>query len=276
MCDLQPKACLKGRLPFRLGTTSYIVPDDILPNLHYLRDQVDDVELVLFESDEFSNMPSARDVARMAELAADHALSYTVHLPLDTHLGSADERERQASVGKCLRVIERMASLNPFAYVLHLHGDRRGDPPTDDRPRWLAQCRRSLAELLGHALPASQLCVENIDYDFALVAELVEQYDLAVCIDIGHLLLMQRDVEAHLKRWLHRARIIHLHGVHGGYDHVDISHVPPHLLDLLTTCLALDAAMGRRVVTLEIFDEDDFLRSMDVLQERLGTWLRSR
>ncbi|MCU0508776.1 MAG: sugar phosphate isomerase/epimerase, partial [Anaerolineae bacterium] len=36
---------------FRVGTTSYIVPDNILPNVEYLAPLVDDVELVLFETD---------------------------------------------------------------------------------------------------------------------------------------------------------------------------------------------------------------------------------
>ncbi len=46
--------------PFRLGTTSYIIPADILPNVRYLADKVQDVELVLFEVDDGqNNLPSA-------------------------------------------------------------------------------------------------------------------------------------------------------------------------------------------------------------------------
>ena len=32
-----------GRLPFRLGTSSYIIPADILPNVDFLKDKVDDI-----------------------------------------------------------------------------------------------------------------------------------------------------------------------------------------------------------------------------------------
>ena len=46
--------------PFRLGTTSYIIPNSILPNVRYLADKVKDIELVLFESDDgISNFPDA-------------------------------------------------------------------------------------------------------------------------------------------------------------------------------------------------------------------------
>ena len=60
---------LKGRFPFRLGTSSYIIPDDILPNVEFLADRVDDVELILFESDEISNIPDTATVERLAWIA---------------------------------------------------------------------------------------------------------------------------------------------------------------------------------------------------------------
>jgi hypothetical protein len=86
------------RLPFRLGTTSYILPDEILPNARYLAGKVRDVELVLFEVDEGqNNLPSPEQVNSLRELASQHDLSYTVHLPLDLRLGSdGDERNSRS------------------------------------------------------------------------------------------------------------------------------------------------------------------------------------
>lgn len=260
-------------LPVRLGTTSYIIPDDILPNLEYLRDRVEDVELVLFESDAFSNMPSPEDAAAMARLGHEADLTYTVHLPLDTRLGSADETERLASVGKCRRVIERMTPVNPFAWVLHLHGDRHGDPPTDDAPRWIERNRRSLAELLNGGPAPCRICVETLDYDFSLVAPLVEAFDLSVCLDIGHLLVNGRNVAAHLDRWMDRARVFHVHGVDGaGKDHCHLGHLPDGLLEELAERLARLPAGDVRVLTMEVFGEDDFERSLQTVAERLTAW----
>ena len=54
---------------FRIGTTSYIIPADILPNVEYLAPQVDDVQLVLFETDAYgSNLPDAALCARLIEI----------------------------------------------------------------------------------------------------------------------------------------------------------------------------------------------------------------
>ena len=38
---------LMGRVPFRLGTTYYILPDAILPNVRFLAPLLDEIELVL-------------------------------------------------------------------------------------------------------------------------------------------------------------------------------------------------------------------------------------
>ena len=76
---------------FRIGTTSYIIPADILPNVEYLAPLVDDVQLVLFETDEHgSNLPDATLRQRLADLAAQYGITYTVHLPLDLRLGDTN------------------------------------------------------------------------------------------------------------------------------------------------------------------------------------------
>jgi hypothetical protein len=73
--------------PFRLGTTSYIIPAGILPNVHYLADRVQDVELILFDLDGGpSNLPTPDQTAELRQVAAHKHLTYTVHLPLDLRM----------------------------------------------------------------------------------------------------------------------------------------------------------------------------------------------
>lgn len=45
------------RFPFRLGRTSCIIPEDLLPNIRYLAGKLDDVQLVFLESDAIANLP---------------------------------------------------------------------------------------------------------------------------------------------------------------------------------------------------------------------------
>jgi hypothetical protein len=91
------------KTPFRIGTTSYIIPADILPNAAYLAGKVDDVELVLFEVEEGGgNLPDENTLAQLADIARRNDLTYTVHLPLDLRLGD-DDLSRERSTRKALQ-----------------------------------------------------------------------------------------------------------------------------------------------------------------------------
>jgi sugar phosphate isomerase/epimerase len=263
---MPPPPSLKQAFPFRLGTTSYLLPAEILPNVEYLAPLVDDVELVLFESDELSNLPDAPTVARLAALAAAHDLTYTVHFPLDADLASPDEDTRQRSVGKCRRIVETVGSLAPFAYLLHLPPPPEGGVPA--RRPWQARLEQSLEALLAAGLEPRRLCAETLAYPFAYAAPLVERYDLSVCLDIGHLLLGGYSLPEHLTAYLPRCRVLHLHGVIAGADHRDLTGLHPADLEAVLHAASSEGA-AERVVTLEVFSQPDFERSLEVLRPHL-------
>jgi len=269
---MEEKYCnaLKGRFPFRLGTSSYIIPDAILPNIRYLKDLVDDVEIVLFESDEYSNIPSPREVEELMSMGRDANLSYTIHLPLDTALGSRDENIRTASVGKCKRIIERMSPLEPFGYLLHLHGDRRGISPSDDIERWREQSRKSVEELIRNLRP-ELFCIETLDYPYSLVDDIPEECGTSICLDIGHILLCGYDLGLYYAKYLEKARVIHLHGIKDGVDHTSIAYLHNDILDDLLSRLSVNAHIDR-VLTLEVFSDTDFLSSMRILGKFSGSF----
>ncbi|RME36673.1 MAG: hypothetical protein D6793_05375 [Thermoflexia bacterium] len=95
---------------FRLGSTSYVYPADILPNVQRLAGLVEDVELVLFEIPQASNLPDIRTIEGLREVARRYRISYTVHLPTDLQLGA--ERDVWAfSVEDFFSSRERVLSL---------------------------------------------------------------------------------------------------------------------------------------------------------------------
>lgn len=243
-------------LPFRLGTTSYIWPDDILPNVRQLALLVDDVELVLFETDEYgSNLPDPATIAELGRIAADHDLTYTVHLPLDLRLADPGAG-LHPSLDKARRVIERTLPLNPFAYVLHLDGKAiMGAPDAETLAGWQAQAAASLEQVAAWAGGARRLCVENLEnYDPASLRDVLDRVPASRCIDVGHLWLLGQDPLAHLREWQERARVIHLHGV-VSRDHQSLAAAPPGKLDPV---VAHFLAHLRGVVTLEVFGLEDF------------------
>ena len=143
---------------FRTGTTSYIIPADILPNVVYLAPQVDDVELVLFETDEYgSNLPDAGLHAQLGTLAEAHNLTYTVHLPLDLRLGAGCEAS-DLSLVKARRVIEATRDLNPYAYTVHLDGRELVGSGLSGAAleRWRANAATGVGDSLRLARPAGE------------------------------------------------------------------------------------------------------------------------
>jgi sugar phosphate isomerase/epimerase len=257
---------------FRIGATSYTIPDDILPNVEFLAPRVDDVQLVLFETDEYgSNLPDAALCERLNELAAAHDLTFTVHLPLDLRLGDGGA-DTHVSLVKACRVIEATRALSPYAYTLHLDGrallelNRSG---TEDGAlaRWRENARRALEIVCGWLDEPERLCVENLErWDPEAFAPLVETLPVSRTIDIGHLWLQGADPLAHLARWLGRTRVVHIHGI-AARDHASLAHVPARQLDPVVAVLV---ARFSGVVTLEVFNEADLASSQAALVASVG------
>ena len=223
------------RFPFRIGTTSYIIPDEILPNVTYLADQVDDVELVLFEAEDGqNNLPGPATLHGLARLASQYQLSYTVHLPLDLHL-AADGSAGHISMLKAHKVIELTRDLDPWAYVLHLDG--------------------------------REVRTENLEnYPLQFWDEVLRRRPASRCIDIGHLWLNEHDPLPYLQKHLSGARVLHIHGI-ADRDHKSLANVPrPELARVLNYIVQ---ANFPGVLTIEVFGEEDFLSSMDAIQAAL-------
>ncbi|MDD5708113.1 MAG: cobamide remodeling phosphodiesterase CbiR [Kiritimatiellae bacterium] len=257
-----PELC--ARRPWRVGATSYVYPADVLPNVELTAPAVDDIEIVLFESDEFTNLPSAETIERLASLGARHATTYTIHFPLDLQFGGADRAARLRGLTCMQRILALTAPLTPYAYILHLDPIRKDATPDEVR-RWQQHSDDSLRRLLENgALPPAMLAVENLSYPFDWCDDLIEKHALSVCLDFGHLRLMGVPPATHCARYLGRTRVVHLHGESNGKDHLPLTVEPPARL---AETLELLRPFGG-VVTLELFDYDAVASSI----ERLNTW----
>lgn len=86
MPGIEPVNFQASPRPFRLGTTSFIVPDHIIPNVIKLGPFFDEIELLVFESYPPEVLPSKTEVATLLSLARDLDLTYNIHLPTDVSL----------------------------------------------------------------------------------------------------------------------------------------------------------------------------------------------
>ena len=259
---------IKNRFPFRVGTTSYIIPDDLVPNVEFLAPWVDDIELVLFESDEISNLPDRDTIMRLKALKEEHGLSYTIHLPLDIELGSREAARRNASVEKCFRIFDLCADLEAFAYIAHFHGDRRGKNPAADPDAWRTALAASSEELAKAVDRPDRICVETLDYPFEMVADIVDHHKMSVCLDAGHIAFYDYSLSAYLDAYFDRCRVIHLHGNYSGADHKDIGTLSSEWLNRLMEQLSRDSNR-KRVLTLEVFSRPELEKSLEILSRRI-------
>lgn len=249
----------------RIGTTSYIIPGDIIPNLQFLKHAVENIELVIFDSEGRSNLPSKSSILEMSIIAQDTGLTFTVHLPSNPHAGSRRETDRKRGVNKWLEIMGRMESLLPLGWIVPLRENRL---PAEQwcTERWAERCEKTIDALAGAAEPES-LCIESTALQCEAAEYLVDTGNCSVCIDIGYMLRTGQDIQACLEKWFDRTRIIHLHGVRSdGRDHVDLGYMETDLLDSL--CTGLKNGGGTpRILTLDMFSRKDLEKSMHVLQE---------
>ena len=248
---------------FRIGTTSYIYPDNVIPNVHKLKDKINDVELILFETSDENSILSQKDLKELINIGKEKDLTYTVHLPLKTGLGSGTENKRKWSINNIILLINYFAVLGPHSYVLHLDLSARAEK---NIKRWQGRVNDSIKCVLKKVkVDSVKIAVENLDYPFSYVEDIVADNNLSICIDIGHLITAGVNVEKHLDRHLNKTRVIHFHGVDKGKDHVSLKYLDKKFIKSILWKLRDRGYRG--VFTLEIFSQSDFEESMNVLNK---------
>ena len=247
----------------RLGGTSWVVQGNFSDNLQYLSKEVSDMEVVLFDTPENSNMPSCAEVSMLKELCEAHQMSCTVHFPVDICV-SGSVSDLRVSEDLCLRTIKLLAPLEPFAWIMHIVGEKRGNPPSSEIDTWLEKSARSIEKLARAVSDKRKICIETLDYDPLYVELLALAAGTSICLDVGHLVRCGYPVLDTAKRCVEMTRVLHLHGVRpDGTDHVDLSYFDTELFESITEIMS-DGE--EKVMTIEVF-EDDYDRSLEVIEK---------
>ena len=178
----------------KIGTTSYIIPGDLAANARYLAGRADHMQLVLFDVPNGPcNFPEPAEVRALRVIGDADGLQYTVHLPLDLHLGAADAPLDHLSLIKARAVIDATRDLAPVAYIAHLDGRELLTGPFDAHAHalWCEQTSRALEHVCDWIGDPALLAVENLELvhtDFIEVDQ-PERIPLEQRLDYRHLLL---------------------------------------------------------------------------------------
>jgi sugar phosphate isomerase/epimerase len=252
----------KGVFPFKIGTTSFIYPDDYVSNVKMLGPYLENIELLLFESNHTDALPSKHVIGELASLAEDFNLTYNVHLPTDISISSRDQQQQRIAVETISRVAERVAPLSPTTLTLHVpYNDNSLDE--DNIKSWQERAIKNLAEILFNGTPGHLISIENLDYPFEILAPLISELDLTICLDCGHLILHGDDIEEFFDTYAAKTAIIHVYGVQNNHFHGALDQLPEKLIIPTTRLLA----KFNGIVSLEVFSHADLDASLKFLEK---------
>ena len=172
----------------RLGGTSWVVPGTLEENLRCLSENVSDMEIVLFDTPEGSNIPHKDEVRELGYLLGELDMTCNIHFPVDVcDVEVSNIKERMRCEDLCLRITELFSPIKPFAWILHLVGEVRGRVPSKEMEIWKELTSSSALRIAASVDDKSRICAETLIIDFHILSIVVRETGLSVCLDVGHL-----------------------------------------------------------------------------------------
>ena len=251
----------KGFYPFKLATTSFIYPDDYIPNVKMLGSFFDEIELLLFESKDIESIFPKSVVDELNCMANDLDIGYNIHLPTDISISATDPHLQRDAIESYKRTIDLMLPLAPSTFFLHVPYDEP-DAQKATIEKWRDRTRSNLSRLLDSTTAGSLIAIETLDYPLDFIEEIVLELNLSICMDVGHLILYDYDVMDIFKRYASKISSIHLHGVENNQDHLAIDRLSPQYIPPLVEIIS----RFQGILSLEVFAYQHLGPSLQTLE----------
>jgi sugar phosphate isomerase/epimerase len=257
----------KGLFPFKICTTSFIYPDHYIPNVKMLGPYLDEIELLLFESQGTDVLPTRKVITKLCRLAEEFDLSFNVHLPTDISISDQNPAGQERAVETMIQIMDLVRPLDPSALILHVpyHGESLDDPVVRN---WQNRVYKNLQEIISAAQNKKIIAIETLDYPLELLEDIIVEMDLAICLDLGHLMVYDYDVLEVFNKYASKTSVLHLHGVANGCDHTALERLSDKLFK--TVLQVLNDFTG--VVSLEVFSFENLDSSLKYLESH---WRKS-
>lgn len=252
----------KGFYPFKIGTTSFIYKDVYVPNVKRLGPYLDEIELLLFESDQVESLFSGAVVNQLLHLSRQLKLSYNIHLPTDVSISDHDPVRQQLAVETLSEIIDRLWPLSPSTFSLHIPYSEKS-LEADQINKWQDRVYENLIKMLRNGIPGNLISVEMLDYPFEIVEKIVIDLNLSICMDLGHVVRQGNDIVEIFNTYCSQISIIHLHGVEHNHDHLPLDRLPKRLVGAAFSILQRFSGS----VSLEIFSFQDLKSSLTYLEK---------
>ena len=251
----------KDRFPFKIGTTSFIYPANYIQNVKLLAPYLDEIELILFESSPNSR-PAHDEIKALFTLANEYDISYNVHLPLDISLGATDGSIRHFAIETIKQLMDLTAPLSPSTFTLHLVYDET-DRETETVKNWQNRTYNCMNQLISFGIKGEKISIETLNYPLEWIEHILVDFNLSVCLDLGHLILYGLEMNDVFGRYKSKTSIIHLHGADEHRDHEALDFLSKS--NLRTIHNILKKFTG--VVSIEVFSYKHLETSLEYFEK---------
>jgi len=123
-----------------------------------------------------------------------------------------------------------------------------------------------------------KISIENLNYPFEWVEEIVRDFKFAICMDIGHLIVCGADINTFFNSYYGNISIMHLHGVENGRDHLSLERLPEErvgeiieILNKFTKTVSIEVIeilnKYNKTVSIEVFSYDALKSSLEFLEK---------
>ncbi|MFX0013177.1 MAG: cobamide remodeling phosphodiesterase CbiR [Promethearchaeota archaeon] len=182
-------------------------------------------------------------IDQLNEVRIINNYSCSVHLPIwAIELASPNVHVKKASIDCLVESIELTRHLKPICWIIHATGALVSEFSLLNLPSYVKSfisaqfalaAQKSIAEIIDRTnIPSRKLAVENVEFPFRVMEECIEELDLSICFDTGHLLA------GYSGEWngvldffeMYAERIIELHLHDGAAPRID--HQPLGTYDL--------------------------------------------
>lgn len=258
--DVKKALLALRKAPFCVAAPSFVVPDTVSGNAHFLAPYFQEIAILLFQTKACLDYDTTDLSPRLAQLD----VKWHVHLPLDLEWGQGPQKDIHQAWQAIHGLVKKVDYLKPVSYVLH--------PPSSPE-----QLRPLAARFKSVGIAPCCVLLENVEEtDLARYYETALQEGFRFCLDLGHVLAYNQD---------------HLLALPQIWEHVDMLHVcaPGHqgrheslaqlsaagknmLQEWLRLWLQNQNRQRRRCMTLEIFNEQKLWESALLLAEWLEDW----
>lgn len=235
-------------LPWRVAAPSFVLPAGAAENCRFLDGLVPEVALLFLETRACLEYGPEDLPAWLADLG----LAFHVHLPLDLPW----DQGAGPALDAVLALAAKAAHLHPRAFVLHPPPDLGLLPAVAGR--WRA------------GGPAAPLLLENTArHGPTALAGPAAASGLGLCLDLGHTLAYLQDFPA---RDLDFSRVgmLHLSAPGQGDEHLPLDLLPERGRRMLREWL--ERLPATAALTVEVFNVEGLLRSLDCLADWIAAW----